>query len=145
MSRLIRFAEWLGYHVGYAVAWPLDRFMHLDATELPLLQPQEEPAMQYAIQCWGGPKDGHSEVLIRSRRPEMVFVWHAQDDKRMDRAQGEAYEALRARLGIFAYRFDRVVAKEGKPDHREFVYVYCPKRNKRSKGNADKGASQPKL
>src|SRR5947209_19623480 len=119
----------VGRGIGHLLALPLDWAMRIEIKDIPPLS-DEEQVMKYAIQCFGGPKDGHEEVIERDERPSFLYVWPAVEDVRMNKADGSAREALRARLGTLAYRFDHSHAKPGKPNDIEFAYVYDPKRNK---------------
>lgn len=140
MGLVTKTIEWWGYRLGsqlaHLVTLPINRMMR---TEVPVLD--EEGIMQFAIQCFGGPKDGHREVLERDSRPEMVYVWENHDDHMMSNLEGPQREAARARVGTLAYRFDHMHVVEGLPRDKEYAYLYTPQRNKR---HAEKAVKAPK-
>jgi hypothetical protein len=142
-DKIERWGYRLGFRIGKLIVWLPDRLMRLDINDIELgdnVTPQED-IMQYAIQCFGGPKDGHTETIERDGRPPLVYLWPSADDQRMGRVEGQAFEALRDRLGVFAYAYDHAHFKEGKPHDVEYAYRYDPARNK---SHAKKVAKAPK-
>lgn len=80
------------------------------------------------IQLIGGEQDGHTVTTTTENCPEIFYAVPLADGEKIRTTRGNLKKVvMRNKLAILAYRFDRVVASEGRVELR---YVRDPSMDK---------------
>lgn len=84
------------------------------------------------IHLMGGEQDGQLIPDVNDKtRPEIYYAVPLADDSKLKSVQGQRKrDALRQRLGVLAYKFEKENLREG--IGKEFVYVRAPQLDKKA-------------
>lgn len=65
------------------------------------------------VELFGGEQDGYrASIELRSRIPDVFYIWRAADNDKISRASGKERMVLADKLAVLAYRLDDQTDKQ---------------------------------
>ncbi len=76
------------------------------------------------IQLFGGEQDGYrANIDLRSKAPEMFYIWRAIDNEAITLASGKKRMVLATKLAVLAYRLDEETKADDDTARIQLRYV----------------------
>jgi hypothetical protein len=99
---------------------------------------QEDDMAEVHIQLFGGEQDGYrANIDLRSKAPEMFYIWRAIDNEAITLASGKKRMVLATKLAVLAYRLDEETKADDDSARIQLRYV--------RHATADKKLSDPAM